>query len=121
VITRRVFVGGLAGACVAREHLVLEAIAAERMPHRMVVIGVSRAPFFELRDYGVSAADVAGMLNRCGICPAVQHDGRLLLPFESLALREKAWRELSADPEWLAMPGSADLKEVALYRTLSTA
>jgi hypothetical protein len=52
VITRRMFVGGLAGVCLAGEYLVLEAVAAERMPHRIVVCGVERAPFFELRDYG---------------------------------------------------------------------
>jgi hypothetical protein len=118
-VTRRIFVGGVAGVCwPRREHLVLEAIAAERMPHRMVLNGVARSPFFELRDYGVEGTRVLGILNRCGIGTVMNENGRLLFAFDSLVAREKAWRELGAHQEWIAVRQSANLNEIAVYRTL---
>ena len=39
------------------------------------------------------------------------HD--FLLGFESLSAREKAWRELSSDPKWIA--SRAELTELAIY------
>jgi hypothetical protein len=106
------FVGGLAGVGLRREHLILEAIAAERMPHRLVVSGIERAPFFELRDYGANAARVGEILRRHGVVAVLEENGRLLFPFESLAARERTWRELSADFE------SHALREIAVYRSL---
>jgi hypothetical protein len=102
------FVGGLAGVCLAGEYLVLEAVAAERMPHRIVVCGVERAPFFELRDYG--GAVPLEVFNRHGVRAVLEENGRLLFAFESLAARERAWREVSVD--------GASLKEIAVYRTV---
>jgi hypothetical protein len=107
VITRRTFVG-LTGVCFTSEALVLEAVAAERMPHRIFVRGIKRAPFFELRDY--EDPRVAGILERRGIRVALQEDGRLLIPFETLEAREKAWREVGAV--------SAPVREIAVYRSL---
>jgi hypothetical protein len=107
-VTRRMFVGSLAGVCLAGESLVLEAIAAERMPHRIVVRGVERAPFFELRDYGT--AEVAGILNRQGILAVSSENGRYLFAFESLAARERAWREIRMD--------GISPREIAVYRSL---
>jgi hypothetical protein len=112
VITRRMFVGGIAGVCVAREHLVLEAIAAERMPHRLVVRGVAKAPVFELRDY--EGRVPLEILERHGIRVASRKNGRVLIPFESLAARERAWREVDADPEWRG----AVVREIEVYRSL---
>lgn len=111
MITRRVFVGAVAGACMAREYLVLEAIAAESMPHRLVVKGVEWAPFFEVRDYG--DANVASLLNRHGLKPVSRENSRLLFAFESLEQREKTWREVSADEDWLARPS---VRELAVYK-----
>jgi hypothetical protein len=102
------FVGSLAGVCVAGEHLVLEAIAAERMPHRIVVRGLKRAPFFELRDYGT--AEVAGILDRQGIRAVYSENGRYLFAFESLAARERAWRAVRVD--------GVSLREIAVYRSI---
>jgi hypothetical protein len=79
------------------------------MPHRMVVRGVEWSPYFELRDYG--AARVC--LDERGIKPVLRDGGRLLFAFESLAAREKAWREGGADP------GSAELREIAIFKTIS--
>lgn len=109
VITRRMFVGGAASFCAAKKYLVLEAIAAEKLPHRILVRGVARAPFFELRDYG--SAEVAGILRRHGI-RFWESNGKILFAFESLEERERAWREVSGD---LACSG---LREIAVYRTV---
>jgi hypothetical protein len=116
VITRRLFVGGLAGVCMAREQLVLEAIAAEKMPHRIVVRGVARSPFFEVRDYGSAAEQVIPVLNRCRIRAVLEENGRFLFSFESLEARERAWRLVSADAEWVGLRKSVELQEIAVYR-----
>lgn len=87
----------------------LEAIAAERMPHQIVVSGVEWSPYFELRDYGAARVCLDGR----GIKPVLRDGGRLLFAFESLAAREKTWREIGADP------GSAELRELAIFRTIS--
>jgi hypothetical protein len=108
VITRRIFLGGLAGACAAREHLVLEAVAAERMPHRIFVCGVEKSPFFELRNYGGAAP--LEVFRRHGVRAVLEENGRVLFAFESLAARERAWREIGAV--------DASLKEIAVYRTI---
>lgn len=110
VITRRMFVAAVAGGCAARECLLLEAVAAERMPHWMVVRGVAEAPFFELRDYG--SGEVAGILKRCGIRAVLEENGRFLFAFESLEERERVWREACADRDWRRV----ELREIAVYK-----
>jgi hypothetical protein len=112
VITRRMFVGAIAAGSMARGHLVLEAVAAESMPHRLIVSGVSRAPFFEVRDYG--DAEISGILNRHGIRTVLRDHGRFLFAFETLAERERAWREVSADAEWVG----ATVREISVYRSV---
>lgn len=107
VITRRMFVGALAAASQADEPLVLEAVAAERMPQTLIVSGFKRSPFFELRDYGTT--EVAGVLNRQGIRAVHSENGRFLFAFESLAARERAWRGVRVD--------GASLREIAIFRT----
>jgi hypothetical protein len=96
------------------EHLVLEAIAAERMPQRVVVRGVERAAFFEVRDYGAAGARVASVLCRRGIRPVWQGKGRFLFAFKTLEERERIWREICAEPEWMGL-GLA-LREITVYR-----
>src|SRR5271165_3940110 len=91
-----------------KECLVLEAIAAERMPKRMVVRGVKWAAFFELRDYGAAPCCLSW-----GMQPVGRQGGRLLFAFDSLADREKVWRE--AGP----VPASAELREIAIFKTIS--
>jgi hypothetical protein len=106
-MTRRMFAGVMGGGFISRECLVLEAIAAERMPHRTVIWGVKRAPFFEVRDYGW--AGVAEALDRQGMRAVLWEKGRFLFAFESLAERERAWRGVRVD---------APLREIAVYRTV---
>jgi hypothetical protein len=108
------FVGGLAGACLAKDCLVLDAVAAEKMPHRLIVSGVERSPFFELRNYG--SREVAGVLRRCGLHPVLEEDGRLLFAFETLAAREMAWREISTNVEWIHCSAGTTVREIAIYR-----
>lgn len=103
-VTRRLFIGAMAGAGACRETLVLEAIAGEEIPHRRIVCGVARAPFFELRDYGAAAPEFGALR------PVLQENGKLLFAFETLAARERAWRELGATE------ANASLREIAIYR-----
>jgi len=109
-----------AGACwPRRDYLVLEAIAAERMPDQMVVRGVERAAIFELRDYGAARAEVVEVLSQRGVRPVLQESGRLLFAFESLAAREEAWRRVSVDPQWIGLATRFDLRGLTVFR-LST-
>jgi hypothetical protein len=117
VITRRMFVGGLASVRLPRKHLVLEAIAAERMPHHLVVSGVEPSPFFEVRDYATASPELHAILVARGRALRLEN-GKFLFSFDSLASRERTWREMSANPEWIAMRQNAAVNEIALYRTL---
>ncbi len=110
------FVGAAAGVCLTREHLVLEAIAAERMPRRLVVCGVESAAFFEVRDYGEGSREIARVLNRSGVKPVAEDRGKLLFAFDSLEARERAWRQVGADAEWAGLRESVMLRELAVYR-----
>jgi hypothetical protein len=96
------------------ECLVLEAIAAERMPHRMVVWGVPRARVYELRDYGAAGTAVVEALGRRGLRGVLWEDGRVLFGFESLGAREKVWREVSLDAEWVGL--RVELRGVSVFQ-----
>jgi len=111
------FVGGLAGVGLMRDSLVLEAVAAERMPHRMVVRGVTRSAFFELRDYGAACPRLMAVLKRHGIRAVWRENGRILIPFETLAARERAWREISADAEWIGL--QSQVSAISVYKASS--
>jgi hypothetical protein len=102
------FVGSVAGGLLARDQMVLEAIAAETMPQTLLVSGVPTSPYFELRDYG--DANVSATLDQHGIRAVSQENGRFLFAFDSLEARERAWREVRID--------GAPLREIALYRSL---
>lgn len=115
-LTRRFFLAGAAGAGFAGRAVAMEAIAAERMPHRMIVRGVPRSPFFELREYGCVTPELVVVLGRHGIRPVLAAEGKLLIAFESLSVREAAWRSVSGDPEWMRL--SPSVQRIAIYRTL---
>ncbi len=115
-MTRRALIAGsMAGLCAPRRPLVLEAIAAEKMPHRLVVRGVAPSVVFELRDYGSSSASVAKVLQRYGISAAVTDSGKLLIGFSSLEQREKAWRLVDGNQDWAALRDRVVLKEISVY------
>lgn len=82
----------------------------------MVVSGVQRAPFFELRDYGVSDPRMVEIWKRRGMWPVLDERGRFLIPFETLAARERAWREVGGDAEWIGLGKRVVLKELTLFR-----
>ena len=115
-MTRRTFCA-IAGASVAGGHLILEAIAAERMPHRISVSGIAWSPFFEWRNYGIASRQMIAILQRHGVCVAWQGRGKFLFPFDSLSVREQAWRRISADPEWIAL--APNLTGISVYRASS--
>jgi hypothetical protein len=104
-------VASAAGLCASRQHVVLEAIAAEKMPHRLVISGVKPSAFFEIRDYGAECPAIFGDALRL-------ENGKFLFAFDSLEARERAWRERSADPRWIAVRRNAVLNEIALYRAV---
>jgi hypothetical protein len=107
----------MAAICLPREHLILEAIAAERMPHRILVSGVARSPFFELRDYGIATPRMIELLHRHKVQPVLEDSGRFLFPFQTLAARERVWRIVSADPEWMEL--QTNVSEISIYRASS--
>jgi hypothetical protein len=97
------------------DKLVLEAIAAESMPQRWVVSGVGHSSFFELRDYGISG--LSPVLEHHGIRTILEEDGMYLFPFDSLYARERAWREVSVDREWMAI--QACPRQIVVYKASS--
>lgn len=115
-LTRRLFLAGAGGADFAGRAVAMEAIAAERMPHRMIVRGISRSPFFELREYDAVTPGLIMLLERHGIKVARAERDKLLIAFESLRAREAAWRGVSADREWMEL--GASVQRIAIYRTL---
>lgn len=115
-LTRRLFLAGAAGAGFAGGTIALEAIAAERMPHRMIVRGIPSSPFFELREYEAVTPELTAILEHHGIRPVWAEKEKLLIAFESLSARETAWRGVSADRDWMAL--GASVQRIAIYRTL---
>ena len=111
-LTRRIFLAGATGSGLARRTVVWEAIAAERMPHRIVVHDAPSAPFLELRDYERVTASMLAIFKRYGMRPVLSGRGRLLIPFESLGAREEAWRGVSGDRDWVG----AAVVRIAVYR-----
>ena len=102
-MTRRLFIAAAVGLCAPKNHLVLEAIAAERMPDRLFVSGVTRAAFFELRDYGSTAPLLP-------FEPVLNQKGKMLFAFDTLADRERAWREHGT------IEANRSLRKITIYR-----
>ncbi len=111
-----------------------------------ITAGKSESPrYFELRTYhaptmaqlialhGRFRQSEVGIFHRCGIFPLFYASTLIgtnmenltyLIPFDSLAAREKAWAAFSADPEWIkARQESIDksgqivaVSDIAIYR-----
>jgi hypothetical protein len=115
--------------------IALPAVAAASMPETLVIghsaSGVpmrgkadfqetlARIGYAEYRKYRLdrkeSFAGMAETFTRYGIRPLLTgFHGTFLFGFETLASREKAWRELSAEPEWLGI--RTQLEELAIYK-----
>src|ERR1700761_8358351 len=97
-VTRRFFFGLPIFAFTPRT-VSLKAVAATEMPGRITIPAHSRGIYFEQRDYS-SSEGLREIFIRHGIAPALQNGSQFLLPFDSLATRERFWREVGADPEW---------------------
>ena len=75
----------------------------------------SLAPPLFADSLGESFARITEILTRYGIRPLLTGShGIFLFGFETLASREKAWRELSAEPEWLGI--RTQLEDLAIYK-----
>jgi hypothetical protein len=103
VITRRDFAGIAVVALLARPRrtYTLQAVAAERMPHTLVIQGADEPAFshqgiFELREYQSHVPDIA-TLRRYGIDPIRSMGATLLIPFESLEARDRAWTRFNVE------------------------
>ena len=115
--------------------IALPAVAAASMPETLVIShsasGVpmcgkadfqetlARTGYAEYRKYRLDRkecfARMAETFTRYGIRPLLTGSrGTFLFGFETLASREKAWRELSAEPEWLGI--GTQLEELAIYK-----
>ena len=123
-MNRRRFAALLAGLAGGRLHarpmLRLEAIVAPRIPQVLVVRALSTdASLFELRVYRGSN-DLTGILARAGIQPvlnwAVSGGVAYLIPFASLAAREKAWSALESDQVWVRTRGGTVVTHISIYR-----
>jgi hypothetical protein len=103
VITRRDFAGIMGAGMLARARrtYTLQAIAAERIPHTLVIHTsdkrlADRERIFELREYQSRAPDLPA-LRRCGIEPIRSTSATLLIPFESLEARDRAWTRFNVE------------------------
>ena len=103
VITRRAFAGIAAAALLARPRraYTLQAIAAERMPHTLLIQTsdercADRERIFELREYESRPPDLVA-LRRCGIEPIRSTGSTLLIPFQSLEARDRAWTRFNVE------------------------
>jgi hypothetical protein len=102
-MTRRDFAGIAAAALLARpcRTYTLQAIAAERIPHTLVIQAgdiriAGHRGIFELREYESRPPDLAA-LRRCGIEPIRSTGATLLIPFESLEARDRAWTRFNVE------------------------
>jgi hypothetical protein len=124
------------GVCRLRRYagsgLSLPAVAAACMPESLVIEHagcgspmrgnadalerIARAGYVEFRRYRQEfSLHTQETLMRCGNRPILQgENGAFLFAFDTLASREKAWRELSSRPEWLRL--EVKLEELAIYR-----
>jgi hypothetical protein len=122
VITRRAFAGIAAAALLARPRrtYALQAIAAERMPHTLVIHTsdqrlADRERIFELREYLSRTPDLAA-LRRCGIDPIRSTGATLLIPFESLEARDRAWTRFSVENSLERNASCTVPRSISLYR-----
>ena len=133
-MTRRDFSVTLAAAAMPsrvspeRSAVILKAIAGPRLP-ALLTITTSvpenlRRSFWELRTYTgadtVLESRLAQLFPRVGIRPLLHESasGSLtyLIPFDSLAARDRAWAALNAEPEWTPLQQQFLSYRFGLYR-----
>jgi len=125
----------------AERGLELEAIAGPHLPKRIVVSECSvdhpramievlpcgQPRLFEHRVYRsrAGAGMLEGIFARAGIFPWLCGEGlyseglrgeqSYLIPFDSLAARETAWRRVAADQEWARVRSDSSVTEIGIY------
>jgi len=98
--------------------IVLEAIAAPRMPDFKLVLAPGvRAPLFEFRTY--ASPPPLDLFEKAGIRAIRRSNDTYMIPFRSLTERQRAWDALAADPEWRKLPKEPRLTHISIYRSLS--
>jgi hypothetical protein len=123
-LSRRQFARVFAGLWAASAQpggITLDAIAAPRLPRRLIVHNVDHAAVFELRVYGSHPRAMHAVMERHGIRPVLRRRGAYLIPFESLETRQRAWDLFNADPDWQTLRADrpVHVKEISLYRLVS--
>jgi hypothetical protein len=112
--------------------VILKAIAGPQLPETLAirtnVPEKMRGGVWELRTYRINltptelAIRFANVFPRAGIRPVLWKiaDDRLtfLIPFESLATRDRAWTTLNADPEWISDRPRFQSYHFGLYRAV---
>ncbi len=121
-MTRRDFAGIAAAALLTRRSRLytLQAIAAERMPHTMVIHAsdarlADRERIFELREYESRVPDLA-TLRRFGIEPVRSSSATLLIPFDSLEARDRAWTRFNVEHSVEQNVPHTGPRSISLYR-----
>ena len=133
------------GSMASRSGLVIafQAVAAAQLPQMMFATAegpreairipasgfrrLASSPIFELRRYGwarsltcQSPAAKESCFLRAGMSPLfTSTPGVVLIPFDSLAAREKAWAKLAADPEWTRICSAVTVNEISIYSPIS--
>jgi hypothetical protein len=135
-INRRTFTAALAGFAAGSTRapvIVLDAVIAPRVPHRLAIDAslwepvpgsLGTSPLFELRTYLTAAPGfrrtAAAIFTRAGIRTILygQNSSQpaYLIPFDSFTAREKAWNAVNADPEWAQARRSIVSYQFSLYR-----
>jgi hypothetical protein len=128
-----------AGSVRGRSGIYFEALAAPRLPQMLVIdsfpanasngsavlesapnsidIGTAatnNTRIFELRVY--HSGPGIDILHRSNIHPILYSPTTYLIPFDSLAAREKAWTAFSADPEWIELRQSSRVRNISLWK-----
>lgn len=85
-------------------------------PHSIDIrtAAADNARIFELRVYNSGPA--IEILHRSGIKPILYSSTTYLVPFDSLAAREKAWTVFSADPDWIELRKSSRVQAISLWK-----
>jgi hypothetical protein len=113
-----------------RGGIVLEAVFGAHLPQTLRIVHwpvmTSLPNWFELRTYNSGSLHErltnTGIFGRSGIHPLLFEAGTnltYLIPFDSLAQRNRAWTLIDADPEWHRLRSEGEpvsVAEVTIYR-----
>ena len=122
-LTRRAFGMTVIGAAALPGATVLDAVHGSHLPERLVLgpkagIQPGDSRWFELRVYENCTRGLLTLLRRGGIQPLLLESSgpqaALLIPWPSLAGRERTWTELQCGEDWRRL--RAQVSKIAIYR-----